>query len=102
MKVGINRSKIEIDVMGTVLEIGIVPLLAHQLIAQHDNAKDLDEKIEILFKVIEAILTANGYEYNRRWWEKTCDYEMLQEVIILALQKDIPPTKDKKKAGVHR
>jgi hypothetical protein len=102
MKIGINRSKIKIDVMGTVFEIGIVPLMATQLIVQHDNEEDLDKQIELTFEVVEAILIANGYEFKRSWWEQACDYEMLMEFIVFSMQKDIPPTKGKKKATVEK
>lgn len=100
MKIGINRSKIDIEVMGTKFTIGIVPLLATKLIAKHDNEEDVDKQLEIIFSVVEAILIANGYEYHQKWWEQTCDYGMLMEFVVFAMQKDIPPTTSKKKATV--
>ena len=45
MKVGINRSKIDIEVMGTRFTIGIVPLFATKLIAKHDNEEDFDKQL---------------------------------------------------------
>lgn len=101
MEVGINRSKIDINVMGTTFTIGIVPLMATKLIVEHDNETDADRQIELIFQVVEAIVVANGYEWNRSWWEATCDYGMLIEFVIFAMQKDIPPTKGKKKAMVE-
>ncbi len=100
MKVGTHRSKIDIEVMGTRFTIGIVPLFATKLIAKHDNEEDFDKQLEIILEVVEAILTANGYAYDKKWWEQACDYGMLMEFVVFAMQKDIPPTKDKKKAVV--
>jgi hypothetical protein len=101
MEVGINRSKIDIKVAKRSFTIGIVPLMATSLIAKHDNEKDVDKQIEIAFEVVEAVLVANNYEYDREWWEKHCDYSMIMEFILFTLQKDIPPTKSKKKAVVE-
>jgi enamine deaminase RidA (YjgF/YER057c/UK114 family) len=100
VKIGINRSKVDISVQGTVFTIGIVPIQASLLIAQHDNEEDLDKQIELMFETVEAILIANGYEFHRSWWEQNCDLEMLQEFVVFSLQKDIPKTKSKKKAQV--
>jgi hypothetical protein len=108
MRVGINRNRIDIDVMGTVFTIGIVPIHAHKLIAEHDNldeddsAEAVEKKVEFMFECVEDILIANGYEFIRSWWEKMCDFTMLREFVVFSLQKDIPPTKGKKKAKVDR
>lgn len=102
MQVGVNRSKIDINVGGIVFTIGIIPLMATKLIADHDNEENLDKQIELIFEVVEAIVVANGYEFIRNWWERICDYSMLMEFVVFAMQKDIPPTKGKKKAEVRK
>lgn len=100
MKIGINRSKIEIGIAKRSFTIGIVPLLATSLIAKHDNEQDVDKQLDIIFEVVEAILVANGYEYDKDWWLQHCDYQMLMEFVVNTMHKDIPPTKTKKKVKV--
>ena len=107
MKVGINRNKVTIDVAEKQFVIGIVPIHAQFLIAQHDtmetdgtfesDVKRVEHQLEVLYECVQDILEANGYTFDKMWWEARLDIFGFQEFVVACLSKDIP-TDSKKKA----
>jgi hypothetical protein len=57
------------------------------------------QKADFIERMLEVILTKNGYEYNRTWWEENTDYQVMEQFIFQAMKKDDPedtkPTKKK-------
>ena len=73
--------------------------MATKLIVEHDNETDADRQIELIFQVVEAIVVANGYEWNRSWWEAIHDYGMLIGVSWSSPAEGHPPPRVKKSNG---
>lgn len=109
MKVGINRNKVTIEVAEKAFVIGIVPIHAQYLIAQHDTMETdgsfksevakMEHQIEVLYECVQDILEANGYEFDREWWEARLDIFGFQEFAVACLAKDVV-AEGKKKAVV--
>ena len=99
MKLGYNRKIESIELGGTVFEIKIVPIRAFALIAMHDNEGDHAKQSEMIYDVIESILIANGYEFDKAFWEKYADYTMLVEFVTVCTAKDIIEGKKKALEG---
>ena len=63
--------------------------------------KDVEEyaykKADFIEKLLEVILTKNGYTYDREWWEENTDYQIMEQFIFTALKKDDPEKVDNKK-----
>ena len=109
MKIGINRNKITIEVAEKQFVIGIVPIHAQFLIAQHDtmetdgsfesDVQKMDHQLDVLYECVQDILEANGYEFDREWWEVRLDIFGFQEFVVACLSKDIPADSKKKAVG---
>lgn len=114
MKIGLNRKVINIEVCDKVFKIGIFPIMCDQLIVKNDiiekewekqespTTEDLAKKNraqhEIQFELLETLLVANGYEFDKEWWQKHVDLLGIQEFIVIAKSKDV--MKDVKKKEV--
>jgi hypothetical protein len=63
--------------------------------------KDIEDyaykKADFIEKLLEVILTKNGYTYDREWWEENTDYQIMEQFIFTALKKDDPEKVDNKK-----
>jgi hypothetical protein len=63
--------------------------------------KDIEDyaykKADFIEKLLEVILTKNGYTYDREWWEENTDYQIMEKFIFTALKKDDPEKVDNKK-----
>ena len=63
--------------------------------------KDVEEyaykKADFIEKLLEVILTKNGYTYDREWWEENTDYQIMEQFIFTALKKDDLEKVDNKK-----
>ena len=44
---------------------------------------------ELTYDAIESILIANGYEFDRRWWEENSDRHEQHAFIAAAINKDL-------------
>lgn len=116
MKIGLNRKIATIEVQDKVFKIGIFPIMCESLIVKHDllerefekmkepTADDVNEKnlaqYEMQFDILENLLIANGYDFDRSWWEMNTDIMGVSEFIILSKSKDIIPEKLKKKETI--
>ncbi len=56
------------------------------------------EKVDVLLRCIELLLTKNGHEFDRTWWIDNGDETDYQSLIVEAIQKDSVPGQ-KKTAG---
>jgi len=100
MKIGVNRNLEVFEIGRERFEIRIVPVHAHYLILQHDQADgDLEKQASILYDIMQDILEANGYEFKKDFWEKYSDYEGMVEFITTSIAKD---AKGKKKQQVAK
>lgn len=54
-----------------------------------------------LLRMIELILTRNGYEFDPQWWDENADQADLVAFIVESLNKDAPPGQ-KKTEGLER
>lgn len=109
MKTGMNRKVANIEVAGKVFKIGMFPVICELLIikeTENTQAKPTtmeevmeNNKIEyaLQFEMLENLLIANDYEFDRAWWELHNDITGIGEFISLARTKDVVPTKLKKK-----
>lgn len=97
MKLGINRKVVEFEIGDQTFKIGIVPVYAHYLVVKHDNNEgNIEDQVAITYEIVESILLANGYEFDKSFWERNLDYVGFVEFIANCLAKDA--VKDKKKA----
>ena len=48
-----------------------------------------------LFRMLELLLTKNGYEYDREWWFENGDETDLRTFIVSAINKDAPDDQKK-------
>lgn len=117
MKVGLNRNKAIIEVSDQIFQIGIFPIICESLIVKNDliekswetqKEHTLDEvneknktQYEIQFQIIENLLIANGYTYDKDWWLRSVDMLGLQEFIVMSKMKDVAPDKLKKKEVIQ-
>ena len=53
------------------------------------------EKVDILLRCIELLLTKNGHEFDRAWWIDNGDETDYQSLIVEAIQKDSEPGQKK-------
>lgn len=116
MKIGLNRKVVNIEVSDKIFKIGLFPIICESLIIKHDllekeyakiekpTSDDLQEKnskqYEIEFEILESLLIANSYNFDREWWELHTDALGMNEFIMLSKIKDIDPTKLKKKETI--
>jgi hypothetical protein len=97
MKIGINRKIENFQIHDKEFNIAIVPVHAHYLTVEHDkNEGDFDKQVSLIYEVVSDILEANGYEFEKEFWEKYLDYKGFVEFVAACLIKDVVP--DKKKA----
>lgn len=54
-----------------------------------------------LMRMIELLLTRNGYEFDPQWWDENADQADLVAFIVESLNKDAPPGQ-KKTEGLAR
>ena len=117
MKIGLNRKIANIEVCDKIFKIGIFPIACESLIVKHDMLDKEFEKIkkpsvdelngkneaqyEIQFEILENLLIANGYEFDRKWWETHLDVLGILEFIITSKSKDIVPDTLKKKEVIQ-
>jgi len=111
MKIGINRNKTIVEFKDLSFEVSIVPIFAEFLIAEHDK-KDKEfniveehteeemyehasTSIELLLKIVEAILLANGHDYDEMFWKMNADARTLIEFIADCKLKDFQASKKK-------
>ena len=110
-KVGVNRKVEEIQVADKTFQIAMIPLRAEYLIMQHDKIeKEYSDKMkekkadddyyelyyernekcyEILYEVVNDILEANGYHFDREWWDKHIDAYGVIEFLSFCRAKDL-------------
>ena len=117
MKIGLNRNKINIEVCDKVFKIGIFPIICESLIVKNDliekaweeqkehtlddiNAKN-KAQYDIQFEIVENLLLANGYDFDKDWWLSHVDMLGLSEFIVFSKMKDVDPTKLKKKEVIQ-
>lgn len=113
MKIGLNRNIANIEVCEKIFKIGIFPIICESLIVKNDliekawelekehKLDDVNEKnkaqYDIQFEIVENLLVANGYEFDKSWWLRHVDMLGIQEFIVMAKMKDIDSSKLKKK-----
>lgn len=71
-----------------------------EMTAQELEAKynDFSQSVpERLSRIIEIILTSNGYEFDRLWWENNADTADMRDFIDLCMTKDAAEGSAKKK-----
>jgi hypothetical protein len=56
---------------------------------QQQIADEGEERQELTYRCIESILTANGYEFDREWWDANSDRHEQHGFIAAALNKDM-------------
>lgn len=62
------------------------------------DVEDFAERKEVaLFRILELLLTKNGYEFDRGWWEENADENDIKWFIVEAINKDAP--EEQKKSG---
>lgn len=71
------------------------------LAMQRELAADADRRQDLTYQCIASILEANGYEFDRDWWEHNSDRHEQQAFIGAALNKDLQnlPAGKKKEKG---
>lgn len=116
-EIGIDRKVETIKVSDKEFTIGLIPIKAELLIAEHDRLnteydaklKGVEDMLEvgnivternlkcndIIVSVLEAILKANGYEFDEDWWTSHVDYGSIVEIIAYVKAKDFIPSKKK-------
>jgi hypothetical protein len=52
-------------------------------------------KVDALLRIIELLLTKNGYEFEREWWIENAEEADYKDFITTALEKDNHPVKKK-------
>lgn len=57
-------------------------------------------KVDALLRIIELLLTKNGYEFDRQWWIDNAEESEYKDFIMAALDKDSGPVKKKTPAGL--
>lgn len=55
-------------------------------------------KLDALLRIIELLVTKNGYEFDRQWWIENAEEGEYRDFIVAALEKDSPPVKKKEPA----
>ena len=116
MKIGINRNKTVVEFKDLSFEVSIVPIYAEFLVAEHDKKdkefreiKEPTEEqsfahaygaVEMLLKIVESILLANGYGYDDDFWKRNADTKALVEFIADCKMKDFK--QDKKKVPIEK
>lgn len=96
MKIGINRSKIDLEIADKTFTIGIVPIHVNYLIAKHDEQESEtfdqekhDTQLALMKECMRDLIEANGYEYDEPWLERKLDLVGMQEFVVACLAKDI-------------
>jgi hypothetical protein len=56
---------------------------------QQQISDDAAQRQELTYQCIESILTANGYEFDRGWWDANSDRHEQHGFIAAALNKDM-------------
>ncbi len=110
MKLGTNRKIQLIEVGDKTFKIAIFPILADYKMVESSTResefnktehtteeviKENEAQYNLRFEIIEAILQANGYEYDQNFWLTHCDSLALSEFIVLSKAKDSLPSKKK-------
>lgn len=52
-------------------------------------------KIDAQLRIIELLLTKNGYEFERQWWIENAEEGDYKDFITTAIEKDMPSVKKK-------
>lgn len=118
MRIGINRQVAKVEIADKEYTIKIVPLLVEHLIVEHDTTEKefskkvgegLEDELEIIqwnqhsfdlfLQMVQVILEANGYEYDREWWLRNADGTTLVEFIASCRAKDFKQDKKKQAQG---
>lgn len=116
-EIGIGRKIETIKVGDKEFNIGLIPIKAELLIGEHDRLNtEYDEKLkgvediievgnivternlkcnDLIVSVLEAILKANGYDFDEDWWTSHVDYGSIVEIIAYVKAKDFLPSKKK-------
>lgn len=104
MRIGVNRKKIDIDVADKTFTIGLVPIHVNTLVIEDARVADdktlefvdiANKQVEITYECVSDILEANGYTFNKDWWEKNMDFQAMQEFVASCLAKDVVESKKK-------
>jgi hypothetical protein len=56
---------------------------------QQEIVDEAEKRQEMTYRCIESILTANGYEFDREWWDANSDRHEQHGFIAAALNKDM-------------
>ena len=68
-----------------------------------DLARDVDafygRKLETFLRILELLLTRNGYEWDRRWWEDNAGEEDYRAFVLASINGEAPAGSKKKDAG---
>lgn len=71
------------------------------------DARDLEARYkdvagdtpDLLLSIIEVILRGNGLEFDRAWWEASCDVQDMRNFIDACMSSSTADKNDKKKEG---
>jgi len=112
-----KRNTVTIEVGGNAFKISRIPLRLNRMYGEYltrickylDQIKETEEealgdlaesfaldKADAIEKMLEYVLTSNGIEYNRDWWEDNADYTDMETFIVEAMKKDQAPEGKKK------
>lgn len=120
-EIGIKRKKHEIRVAGKLFEFYLIPVIVEELLIKHDEAfSEFGEKIKasedfdsmgtiinernkacggILFDALQALVEANGIEFDAGWWKASIDYQGILEIISTMKVVEYADKIDKKKVS---
>lgn len=107
-EIGVNRPKFGVTINGKEFSLVFVPNYArYRYIEFYDRVKKIfeaakikdeqkrqemidllsdDSESDMLYEMIQVILEANGYEFNRDWWERNTDTENQLEFVRICIE----------------
>lgn len=103
------------DMLGLISELSAIPDEVDELIKNAEGAddkKEIKERIKGLGKkqrvltasisdirkeIVQELLETNGYDYDERFWLRSCDVDDMNEFMLGCLKKDVKGKASKKK-----
>ena len=56
-----------------------------------------DEIVGIREEMLEELLTTNGYEYDKEWWDRKAGPDDVNKLVVESIRGEVPETKPSKK-----